>query len=66
MARKIKNTTIEAGDYVRMLDGELPGNVGIFENEWVKDGVATFTVLSIEDPDNSFWYVTKIELFEKA
>lgn len=66
MNRKIKNTKIEAGDFVMMLDGENSGIIGVFENEWVRDGVDTFTVLSIEDPENSFWYVTKIELYEKA
>jgi hypothetical protein len=58
-------TGLEPGDYVRMLDGELPGNVGIFDNEFLKDGVVTYAVLCEEDPD-IFWYVTKIELFQKA
>jgi hypothetical protein len=73
MARKIKNDKIEIGDFVMIVKGvdngwpKNEGFVGILDNEFVKDGITQYAVVSENyENDDIFYYAAEIKLFQKA
>jgi len=72
MARKIVNDKIEIGDFVEMVKGsdedsnKMIGWVGILDNEFMRDGVLLYAVVSDIPDHDQFYYATEIKLFKKA
>ena len=70
MTKRTQSTEIEAGDIVEVvsvLDHESKfalGMRGVFDMEWTKDGVTTFTVTF--DGTEEFAYATEINLIKKG
>lgn len=60
-----KSLEIESGDFVTIVKGDNEGWTGVFDNEFVKDGVVMFAVIDECDGD-VFYYATEIKLYKKG
>ena len=56
---------IEIGDFVEIVNCDNIGFVGILDNEFMRDGILTFCVVSEIDGDE-FYYATELRLFKKS